>query len=107
MSNIFEKLRNTDDDDRDDKAVSSVSNDAPAAEAVQPKDLATRKYTREELLALYKPDYEVPKDFSFMPGVTSAEALPPVALAPDLHNQDVRFSCSNRMLPFCSTLIIQ
>jgi len=81
MSNIFEKLRG-ESPDLADTTVESVQ-PSPAAVSGDP---SKRSYTREELLALHKPDYNVPSDFTFITGFTSPESLPPVAVDPDLYS---------------------
>jgi len=40
-------------------------------------------YSKEEMLALFKPDYALPVEFVFHPMVMTKDALQPVAFTPD------------------------
>jgi hypothetical protein len=40
-------------------------------------------YSKEEMLALFKPDYALPEEFVFHPMVMTKEAMQPVAFTPD------------------------
>eukprot|EP00029_Vermamoeba_vermiformis_P009979 TRINITY_DN514_c0_g1_i1.p1 TRINITY_DN514_c0_g1~~TRINITY_DN514_c0_g1_i1.p1 ORF type:complete len:970 (-),score=299.34 TRINITY_DN514_c0_g1_i1:41-2950(-) len=40
-------------------------------------------YSKEEMLALFKPDYSLPEEFVFHPMVMTKEAMQPVAFTPD------------------------
>lgn len=40
-------------------------------------------YSKEEMLALFKPDYALPQEFVFHPMVMTKEAMQPVAFTPD------------------------
>jgi hypothetical protein len=54
-----------------------------------PSTESEAKYTREELLALFRMDYPLPKDFIFHEMITSKEPFKPIALTPVEEQEEV------------------
>jgi hypothetical protein len=68
----------------------------------EPSNESELKYTREELLALFKIDYPLPKDFIFHEMITSKEPFKPIALTPVEEQEEVNVKNIHFFIPVFS-----
>ncbi len=86
QANPFETLSGAENKDSENNLLGDAQNTSSySLKDSIPTDYIGRdgNYSKEEMLALFKPDYALPEEFVFHPMVMTKEALQPVAFTPD------------------------